>query len=586
MNKKWTLKKQPDTSQVKELAEQLNIHEKIANLLLQRGIETKEQTEDFFNPDLSKLHDPFAMCDMDKAVARIEKAIEGGEKILVYGDYDVDGTTAVALVYSHLRSFIPEDRIDYYVPERYKEGYGISVRGVDYAADNGFSLVIALDCGIKAVERINYAKSKGVDFIICDHHTPGEQLPSAIAVVDSKRSDCPYPDKNLSGCGVGFKLMQALNKRRGGDPTALYDYLDILAVSIASDIVPMVGENRILAYHGMKKLNTNPSVGLRSIIKVAKLDDKLKQQDITVSDVVFKIGPRINAAGRMKSGKEAVSLLVGTDQKDVQAISVGIDQANQERMELDRKTTEEAIKMIKNDPDYDKQSTTVLFNKEWMKGIVGIVASRLTEEYYRPTVVLTMSQGLASGSARSVEGYDLYSAIDSCSDLLENFGGHMYAAGLTMKEENVPEFKRRFEEYVARTITPEQTEPQIEIDEELDIQDITPSFWKQLRCFEPFGPGNPMPVFQTQPVYDRGNSCKIGKNMAHLRLELIGNKNSDTIWGVAFGKGSLYDRIRIKEEKQEQRVYAPPFKICYNIDENHFNGRTTLQLMIKEIDID
>lgn len=577
MDKKWKLKEQPDNTQVVEFAKQLGIHEKLSMLLIQRGIDTKEKADSFFEPKLDDLHDPFLMKDMDRAVVRIEKAIDNGEKVLVYGDYDVDGTTAVAIVYSHLQKYIPQERLGYYVPERYTEGYGISEKGVNYAAEEGFTLVIALDCGIKAVERMQYAKSKGVDFIICDHHTPGDEMPEAIAVIDSKRSDCSYPDKNLSGCGVGFKLMQALNKHQGRSPEELYNYLDILAVSIASDIVPMTGENRILAFHGLKKINQDPSVGLRSILRVADLEKKrtTEHSSITISDIVFKIGPRINAAGRMSSGKEAVRLLVSTSDADVLSVSEDIDKSNKDRMELDRQTTEEAKRMIQNDPEYKHKNTTVLYNPEWMKGIVGIVASRLTEEFYRPTIVLTQSQGLVSGSARSVEGFDLYGAIDACSDLLKNFGGHMYAAGLTLEEKNVEEFKRRFEEIVSKSITPEQKEPQVEIDCSLDLGDITPEFYNMLKRFEPFGPGNPMPTFQTMNVYDRGGSRRMGKDMSHLRLEVIDTKSNNTMLGVAFGKGDMFDRL-----------LHCPFHLCYNIDENFWAGKTSLQLMVKDIKVD
>ncbi len=576
MDKKWKLKEQPDNTQAVEFAKRLGIHEKLSILLMQRGIDTKEKAERFFNPDLNDLHDPFLMKDMDKAVVRIEKAIVNGEKILVYGDYDVDGTTAVAIVYSHLQKYISQDRLGYYVPERYTEGYGISEKGVNYASDEGFSLVIALDCGIKAVERMQYAKKKGVDFIICDHHTPGDELPDAVAVIDSKRSDCEYPDKNLSGCGVGFKLMQALNISQKRSPEELYEYLDILAVSIASDIVPITNENRILAFHGLKKINENPSVGLRSIIRVADLEKKrtTEQSSITISDIVFKIGPRINAAGRMSSGKEAVRLLVGTCEADVLSVSEDINKSNMDRMELDRQTTEEAKRMIQNDPEYAKKNTTVLYNPEWKKGIVGIVASRLTEEYYRPTIVLTQSQGLVSGSARSVEGFDLYGAIDACSDLLKNFGGHMYAAGLTLEEKNVEEFKRRFEEIVAKTITSEQKEQQVEIDCNLDLRDITQEFYNDLKRFEPFGPGNPMPTFRTEHVYDRGGSRRIGRDLSHLRLEVIDTKSNNTMLGVAFGKGDMFDRLK-----------QHPFHLCYNIDENFWSGKTSLQLMVKDIKV-
>lgn len=557
-----------------------NINPVFAKLLLQRGVKTPEEARSFFHPNLLDMHNPFLMTGMEAAVARVNKAIDSGEKLLIYGDYDVDGTTAVALVYSYLKPHVGEGNIDYYVPDRYNEGYGISYKGIDYAAANGVTLVIALDCGIKAVEKVAYAKSQGIDFIICDHHTPGEVLPDAVACLDPKREDCTYPDKNLSGCGVGFKLMQAFGRNNDYKEDDLLRYLDILAVSIASDIVPMIGENRILAYHGLKKINENPSIGLQSIIEVSSLEDK----EITISDIVFKIGPRINAAGRMKSGIEAVRLLTSNDKTEADQISKSIDVSNEERKDLDRSITQEALDMIESSEEMKHRKSTVLFNPEWHKGVVGIVASRLTETYYRPTIILTESNGFATGSARSVDGFDLYKAIDSCSDLLENFGGHMYAAGLTMKRENVDEFIRRFEENVAENILPEQMVPQIEVDSELILSDIDQSFYNTLIQFEPFGPGNTKPVFVTNNVFDYGTSKLVGKDKdadidksrKHLKLEVTDPHSRGTMQGVAFSMGHMIDHLKS----------GKPFNLCYTIEMNEFRGYRNIQLMVKDIHTD
>jgi len=578
MIKHWNIKPSPDAMDTLNLSKALgNINPVFAKLLLQRGIKTYEEARSFFRPNLLNMHNPFLMTGMDEAVARVNKAIEEGEKLLIYGDYDVDGTTAVALVYSYLKPHVGEDNIDYYVPDRYNEGYGISYKGIDYASSIGATLVIALDCGIKAVEKVAYAKSKGIDFIICDHHTPGEQLPNAVACLDPKRDDCTYPDKNLSGCGVGFKLMQAFGRNNCYKEDELLKYLDILAVSIASDIVPMIGENRILAFHGLKKINENPSIGLQSIIEVSNLEGK----EITISDIVFKIGPRINAAGRMKSGVEAVKLLISNDKLEADEISKSIDGSNEERKDLDRTITQEALDMIESSEEMKQRKSTVLFNPEWHKGVIGIVASRLTETYYRPTIILTQSNGFATGSARSVEGFDLYKAIDSCSDLLENFGGHMYAAGLTMKLENVDEFIRRFEQNVAENILPEQMVPQIEVDSELHLADINQSFYNILNQFEPFGPGNFKPVFVTNDVFDYGTSKLVGKDKdadidkskKHLKLEVTDPHSRGTMQGVAFNMGYMIDHLKS----------GKPFNICYTIEMNEFRGFKNIQLMVKDI---
>ncbi len=567
MEKRWNIKEDGDPHVIEELAHSLNISKVLARLLVQRGVTTFEEARAFFRPKLTDLHNPFLMKDMDEAVKRIDTAFNNNERILIYGDYDVDGTTSVALVLSFLGRFY--DNLDFYIPNRYDEGYGVSIKGIDYAAETGCSLVIALDCGIKAVEKVAYAKSKNIDFIICDHHTPGDSLPEAVACLDPKRSDCNYPDKNLSGCGVGFKLMQAFCRFRDYKESVLMDYVDLVVVSIASDIVPITGENRVLAHFGLKKLNENPSMGLRSIIKVSGMEGK----EMSVSDIVFKIGPRINAAGRIDTGKDAVDLLINLDEESAGTMSNDINACNETRKDLDRNITQEALEIIDSDEVLLKKYSTVLFRPDWHKGVIGIVASRLTETYYRPTVILTESKGLATGSARSVDGFDLYSAIESCADLLENFGGHMYAAGLTMKIENVPVFIERFESYVAANILPEQMVPQIEVDSELHLTDITPKFFRILKQFQPFGPGNMKPVFKTANVFDYGTSKAVGRDKDHLKLELIEGHSAAIKQGVAFGMG----------DKIEQVKGGAPFDICYNVEENVYNGNVSLQLMIKDI---
>ncbi|MDP4278479.1 MAG: single-stranded-DNA-specific exonuclease RecJ, partial [Bacteroidota bacterium] len=496
--------------QIQDLAKKLEISPILAQLLLQRGITTTNDAKKFFKPQLTDLHDPFLMRDMDKAVARLNKALGCKERILVYGDYDVDGTTAVALVYNFLQQFT--SNLCYYIPDRYSEGYGISYQGIDFAAENNYTLVIALDCGIKAVDKIQYAKEKGVEFIICDHHVPDDKLPEAVAVLDAKRVDNTYPYDQLSGAGVGFKFMQAFAKNNSIEFSTLISLLDLVAVSIASDIVPISGENRILAYHGLKQLNSNPSVGLKGIIDVCGLADK----DITISDIVFKIGPRINASGRIQTGNESVELLITKDIDVARKKSDDINQYNQTRKDLDKNITEEANAAIQKLPNLKNQKGIVVYNEEWHKGVIGIVASRLTEEYYRPAIVLTRTDDLATGSARSVPGFDIYKAIESCRDLLENFGGHTYAAGLSMKLENVETFTRRFEAYVAENILPEQMVQSVDIDAEIRFQDITPKFFKLLKLFNPFGPENNKPVFCTRNVYDYGTSRLVGREQEHI----------------------------------------------------------------------
>ncbi len=545
----------------------LGIDRILANLLAQRGIETYEQAKKFFRPALEDLYDPFLMKGMQEAVARIEKAIAAGERILVYGDYDVDGTTAVALVYSFLRKHA--NSVGTYIPDRYSEGYGISYKGIDFAIEQGYSLVIALDCGIKAVEKVDFAQQKGVDFIICDHHLPGESVPNAVAVLDPKQPDCSYPFKELSGCGVGFKLMQGFCKVKGISLLELYPLLDLVAVSIASDIVPVIDENRILTHFGLQQLNNNPSRGLKAIIKLAGIE----KHTIAIDDIVFRIGPRINAAGRMESGNSAVDLLCAKDDSSAFEMGSVINSCNNDRKSVDRTITQEALRLIATNPELQNKKSTVLFNPEWHKGVVGIVASRLIETYYRPTVVLTESNGLATGSARSVPGFDLYQAVEACSDLLENFGGHMYAAGLTMKVEHVPEFKKRFENFVSQHIEPEMLIPQIDIDAKLNFGEISDKFYRILKQFQPFGPGNMAPVFVTENVYDTGDSRLVGAERDHLKLSLIQEDNPKIFQGIAFQMAHHYKKIQ----------KGSPFSVCYSINENSYRGVTSIQLRVKDI---
>ena len=554
----------------KRLTDELSISPILSKLLVQRDILTFEDARSFFRPDLTDLHDPFLMKDMQKAVDRLTLAMKRNEKILIYGDYDVDGTTSVSLVYKFLKQFY--SNVDFYIPDRYNEGYGISVQGIDYAAENDYKLVIALDCGIKAIEKVKYALSKGVDFIICDHHTPDEILPPAIAVLDPKRIDCNYPYKHLSGCGVGFKLMQAFAITNNIDFSQLTPLLDLLALSIASDIVPITGENRVLAFYGLKQINSNPSIGLKGILDVCGLTDK----EITISDIVFKIGPRINASGRMKLAYEAVELLVSGDPAFAKEKSDTINEYNNDRKDLDKNITDEAIALIEADKRYAKRKSIVVYKPDWHKGVIGIVASRLSEEYYKPSIVLTNSNGLASGSARSVSGFDIYKAIDSCRDLLENFGGHMYAAGLSMKEENIIAFTERFEKFVSGNILEEQTYPQIDIDSVLEFKDITPKFFRVLKQFGPFGPGNMKPVFVSKKVFDYGTSRLVGKEQEHLKLELVDSSSENVMNGIAFRMHEYNDHLKALN----------PLDICFTLEENSFNGNTTTQLMIKDIKID
>lgn len=568
MSHRWNY--QPHTSEQKEtsqsLANELGITPILGKLLVQRGIKSAAEAKKFFRPQLHDLHDPFLMKDMDVAIERLNQAMGRKERILIYGDYDVDGTTAVALVYKFLQQFY--SNIDYYIPDRYNEGYGVSIQGIDYAVQTDVGLIVVLDCGIKAVEEITYAKEKGIDFIICDHHVPDEILPPAIAILNAKRKDNTYPYQHLSGCGVGFKLMQAFAINNGIEFHQLTPLLDLVAVSIASDIVPIMGENRILAYHGLKQLNANPSVGLKAIIDVCSLNEK----EVTMSDIVFKIGPRINASGRIQNGKEAVDLLIEKDFSSALEKSNQINQYNETRKDLDKTMTEEANHIVDHLDGLADRCSIVLYNEDWHKGVIGIVASRLTEIYYRPAVVLTRTDDMATGSARSVSGFDVYKAIEHCRDLLENFGGHTYAAGLSMKIENIEKFTRKFEDFVTNHILPEQRSAVIDIDEEIDFKDITPRFFADLKKFNPYGPENHKPIFCTHHVYDYGTSKVVGRDQEHIKLELVDNKSNNVMNGIAFGQSSHVRYIKTKRS----------FDICYTIEENT-HKRGEMQLMIEDI---
>ena len=554
-----------------ELAKRYASVPPVSQLLVERGITSVEEADRFFHPQLKNLHDPFLMPDMDKAVERLNRALGSKEKIMVYGDYDVDGTTAVALVYRYLQNFY--SNIDYFIPTRYEEGYGISSETIDEFAERGVKLVIILDCGIKANREIAHAREHGIDFIICDHHVPDEELPEAVAILNPKMPGTTYPCPHLSGCGVGYKLMQAFAISNGIPQSDLEGMLDLVAVSIAADIVPMVDENRIMAFHGLKRLNSNPNMGLRAIIRICGLSGK----EITISDVIFKIGPRINASGRMQSGREAVDLLVSRDFTDAYQRAKAIDQYNKDRKELDKRITEEANAILSQRIEAgSEKKSIVIFNKDWHKGIIGIVASRLTELYYKPSVVLTLANGLATGSSRSVQGFDIYSAVDSTRDLLEDFGGHTYAVGLSLKEENIPEFTRRFEEYVARHILPSQLRPTYEIDALLTFSEITPEFIATLRRFNPFGPGNNKPVFCSRNVMDFGTSKLVGKHLEHIKLELVDDTSGKVFNGIAFSKAHLFDAIHAGRR----------FNICYTIEDNkHQTAHNAIQLQVKEIQL-
>ncbi len=549
-----------------ELAEKIGASPILAGLLIQRGIKTESAAKRFFRPMLNELIDPFLMNDMDVAVDRLNDAMGRKERIMVYGDYDVDGCTAVALVYKFLQQFY--SNIDYYIPNREGEGYGVSRQGIDYAAENGVKLIIVLDCGIKAIDEIAYAKQRGIDFIICDHHVPDDELPPAVAILNPKRADSTYPFKQLCGCGVGFKLMQAFAKNNGIPFSRLIPLLDFCAVSIAADLVPVVGENRILAFHGLKLLNQSPSIGLKSIIEICGLTNR----ELTMSDIVFKIGPRINASGRMMNGREAVELLVERDMQKALTQALRINELNEQRKDVDKQMTEEANEIVARLESQQHMQSIVLYDEGWKKGVVGIVASRLTELYFRPTVVLTIIDGIASGSARSVAGFDIYDAVKSCRDLLENFGGHTYAVGLTLRQENIPEFRRRFQEYVSQHILPEQTQQTMEVDMALDFHDISKRLLGELKRLAPHGPGNEKPLFLTRNVYDYGTSKVVGRHQEHIKLELVDSKSAVVMNGIAFGQSAAARYIKSKRS----------FDIIYTIEENSYK-RGEIQLQIEDI---
>lgn len=555
-----------ETTEAKELGNKLSISPILAQLLIKRGISTESGARRFFRPQLADLINPFLMKDMDIAVDRLNDAMGRKERILVYGDYDVDGCTAVALVYKFLQQFY--SNIDYYIPDRYEEGYGVSKKGIDYAKETDVKLIIILDCGIKAIDEIAYAKSLGIDFIICDHHVPDEVMPDAVAILNPKREDDSFPFKHLCGCGVGFKFMQAWAKNNGIPFGNLIPLLDFCAVAIAADIVPVVDENRILAFHGLKQLNQNPSTGLKAIIDVCGLNGR----DIAMSDIIFKIGPRINASGRIENGKESVDLLVEKDYSTALKMSKHIDEYNEQRKDIDKQMTEEANQIVSKLESQKHHSSIVLYDENWKKGVIGIVASRLTEIYFRPTIVLTRDGDLATGSARSIPGFDIYAAIKNCRDMLLNFGGHTYAAGLTLKWDYIPEFRNRFQKYVEEHIQPEQTEAMLNIDAQIDFKDITKRLHNDLKRFAPFGPCNPKPVFCTKNVYDYGTSKVVGREQEHIKLELVDSNSSDVVNGIAFGQSASARYIKSKRA----------FDIAYTIEDNIFK-RNQVQLQIEDI---
>lgn len=568
MNYRWNYEPlTPENQDCAEvLAEEVRVSPAVAQMLVARGIRTADEARRFFRPQLLELHDPYLMKDMDKAVERLNEAMGQRERIMVYGDYDVDGCTAVALVYRFITQFY--SNVECYIPDRSEEGYGVSLKGVDYAESQGVKLVIVLDCGIKAIEEIQYAKDKGIDFIICDHHVPDDVLPPAVAILNAKRVDNTYPYLDLSGCGVGFKFMQAFAISNAIPFSSLIPLLDLCAISIASDIVPVMGENRILAYHGLRQLNNNPSVGVKAVVDVCGLTGK----DLTMSDIIFKIGPRINASGRIQNGKESVDLLVERDYDRAYAMAETINCYNEERKELDKRMTVEASKVVAQMPEVDDKSAIVIYNADWHKGVIGIVASRLTEEFFRPAVVLTFDGDIVTGSARSVSGFDVYKAIQSCEDLLDNFGGHTYAAGLSMKLEHVAEFTRRFEEYVHENIDPSQTLPNLDIHAFINFKDITPRFHSELKRMRPFGPDNPKPLFCTKHVFDYGTSKVVGRQQEHIKLELVDSKSNNVMNGIAFGQSSEARYIKTKRS----------FDIVYSVEENS-RKHGEVQLLIEDI---
>ncbi len=560
---RWTLKPRPAQEDIDRLSEELNVEKLIAQLLLQRGISNYDEAKAFFRPELDHLHDPFLMKDMDKAVERIERAMANEENILVYGDYDVDGTTSVALMSSFLMEFYPN--VATYIPDRYAEGYGISFQGIDFAEDNDISLIIALDCGIKAVDKVAYAKDKGIDIIVCDHHRPGDILPEAVAILDPKQEDCGYPYKELCGCGVGFKLIQALASKQGRTIEDLVPYLDLVATAIAADIVPITGENRVLAHYGLQVINSSPRIGIKALI------DQTKKQELTITDVVFIIAPRINAAGRMKHGQHAVALLSETDFTTAQQFASEIELFNTERRGLDQEITEEALVQIRENEE-EGRFTSVVYKENWHKGVIGIVASRLTKTYYRPTLVFTKSGDKLAASARSVKGFDIYNALEGCSDCLEQFGGHMYAAGLTLLEEQYETFKQQFEKVVKETIDPDLLQPEISIDAQIALEEITPKLMRILKQFAPFGPGNMTPVFRAEGLKDSGYARGVGEEKKHLKAALYQN-GTNPIGAIGFNLGNKLDVVkRIK-----------PFDAVFSLDENEWNGTVSLQLKLRDI---
>ncbi|CAL2090164.1 single-stranded-DNA-specific exonuclease RecJ [Tenacibaculum sp. 190524A05c] len=559
---RWKLKSKPDSATTKKLAHELSINTKLASILVQRGITSFDEAKHFFRPSLEDLHDPFLMKDMEKAVSRIEKAIQNNEQILIYGDYDVDGTTSVSLMYTYLKQ--QYSNIATYIPDRYKEGYGVSYQGIDFAADNDFSLIIALDCGIKAIEKVAYAKEKGIDFIICDHHKPGDEIPKATAVLNPKRVDCEYPYKELCGCGVGFKLIQALASKGNKELDELLPLLDLVATAIAADIVPMTGENRILAYYGLKVINEQPRIGIHALIK------NLEKKELTISDVVFIIAPRINAAGRIKHANYAVELLTSSNEELASEIATAIEEFNGHRKELDKEITAAALVQIEENDEIER-FTTVVYDEDWHKGVIGIVASRLTETYYRPTIVFTKSEGKLAASARSVKGFDVYDALHKCSEFIEQFGGHKYAAGLTILPENYESFKNKFEEVVKNSIDEDLLTPEIVVDTELEFSDISPKFYRILQQMAPFGPENRKPIFKSSSVRDNGYGKRVGQDKTHLKLSLFQGKPESVINAIGFSLGDKIDHIN------------NDFDILYQLDENTWNGRTSLQLQLKDL---
>ena len=561
---RWTLQPQPSFDKVNHLASELSIDKTLASILVQRGIETFDEAKAFFRPQLSDLHNPFLMKDMEVAVHRVLEAIEKGQHILVYGDYDVDGTTSVSLMAGYLKTLT--SKVATYIPDRYKEGYGISTQGIDFAADNDVSLIIALDCGIKAIEKVAYAHEKGIDFIICDHHRPGKDIPKALAVLDPKREDCHYPYDALSGCGVGFKLIQAIHESQELPFEELHPYLDLCAVSIAADIVPITGENRILAYYGLQLVNSNPRTGIKALMEFTQ------KKEFSITDVVFQIAPRINAAGRIHHALAAVDLLMETDFEKAKAFANEIQNFNTERKELDKTQTHEALEQIERNHEQENY-TTVVYREDWHKGVIGIVASRLTETYYRPTLVFTKSGDKLAASARSVTGFDVYNALEACAEFIEQFGGHKYAAGLTLLPENYEKFKAKFEEVVRATILEEQRIPEIKVDTEIDLCNITPKFYRILKQLEPFGPGNMKPVFKANALRDNGYGKCVGQDLDHLKLNIIYGSDEKTYGAIGFGLGHKWQQLQSQED----------FEAVFNLDENHWNGFTSLQLVLKDV---